>query len=413
MNKLSIKKQLGGRLRRTLWMACAALCAAPSLQAQTEFATDSYEPIPKRFTNSGRAQIVFVMDDAKALQVCDEDLLQLKRITLSTDTKYFSKNRRVTQVRKPIEGIYETKVFQWETTVDDLNEVINIAQNEGCSSHTKKGSVHTFQPIEIPEVPGMTYIRFVYTEEDLKLTRYEICLQQRYGDWEDVEVKDETYGRNPFINAVDYNENIEYEACNWFVTQNLFNKDDKYEYFQKVYRLNTERADTNNVDFNYPQNGERFPIKRILTYPTEEVATELLNEDGTVLQTISGSVNNIVLIGDKCYMVAYDYNEDKSTFYEVERKTNSIREAKSMPLRLSPSLARRTDDITVETAPAAASVRREVVVTAADGRLMARQPIPAGETTVRVSAARMTAGVYTFTVVSEGRKLESGRIIVR
>ncbi len=411
MNKLSIKKQLGGRLRRSLWMACAALCAAPALQAQTTFKSFGFDPISKKFTLSGKPQLLFEAPDGEGLQVYDENLLQLKQINFPKESKYCS-HREVIQERQQIEGAYEDNERQTNSHwVNSLEEAVSLAENSGLSSHTKKGNVHKFMPLEVSEEPGTTYTYYKYTENDNWVYEYEVNRIPKFGDWKTV--SEETYyGNHSYIEIRDYDDGMICDGCSLVcISQSLFNADEKYEYFLEIYSPATE-ADTSIVD-HVNIWGEQIPVKRRLNYWSKCIGTELLSDDGTVVHTFPGSVWSVVLIAGKCYVVELDNDKGEYTFYEVETKTNSIREAKSMPLRLSPSLARRTDDITVETAPAAASVRREVVVTAADGRLMARQPIPAGETTVRVSAARMTAGVYTFTVVSEGRKLESGRIIVR
>lgn len=55
----------------------------------------------------------------------------------------------------------------------------------------------------------------------------------------------------------------------------------------------------------------------------------------------------------------------------------------------------------------------QVVVTAMDGRVVTRVAIPSGETTTRINTSRMGGGVYNFTVVADGKKLENGKIIIR
>ena len=108
------------------------------------------------------------------------------------------------------------------------------------------------------------------------------------------------------------------------------------------------------------------------------------------------------------------YNIKYTTIiYEIDRKTNSIKEVRSDLVNIFPRLAHRNDNITIETGEANAGKRCEVVVTAMDGRIIEHRVIPAGETKTQINASRFGGGAYNFTVYSEGRKLDNGKIIIR
>ena len=97
----------------------------------------------------------------------------------------------------------------------------------------------------------------------------------------------------------------------------------------------------------------------------------------------------------------------------IDSQANAIQAVSVDFVKIFPRMAGRGESITVETSSDAAGQRREVVVTAMDGRIVSRVAVPAGETVTRISTSRMAGGVYNFTVYAGGKKIENGKIVIR
>lgn len=196
-------------------------------------------------------------------------------------------------------------------------------------------------------------------------------------------------------------------------TQTLFNTDDKYEYLAGVYEYGEPRTYTEDAFVN----GEYIPIKRRTEYNSSLTATNVISESGEVLYTFPGRVNQFLLVGGKTYVITEEelgYGElSNFTFYEINRETNSIKAVQTSDIKMYPRLAHRSDNITIETGEAEAGQRKEVVITSMDGRLVGHHDIPAGQTSTQISVARLSGGVYNFTVYANGKRVDNGKIVIR
>ena len=55
----------------------------------------------------------------------------------------------------------------------------------------------------------------------------------------------------------------------------------------------------------------------------------------------------------------------------------------------------------------------EVIVTSANGRVVERTTLRAGNKSLRLNTSRMDAGLYNVTVLKNGQKVENAKVIVR
>lgn len=371
-----------------------------------------YTFIPKKFSYTGQPQLYFEDEDESgiAIRIYDESL-KLKK-ELACDNLYHS-YRTVTEERSVIPGEYDDVVVNEESqSVGSLEEAISMANNYGAESHTKKDNVHTFLPVELPEGNGF-YWKLVYTEGAAEILIYGIQRFPRYSDdWQVTDEEEMKVGYAGFSSVAQHNldEDIPIEDISLTFSQTLFNTDDKYEYLAPVYE--SAKEPYIRVIDRIWRNNEEFPIKRELIYDGNITSTNVVSENGSVLYTFSGDVISITIMGGKTYAVAEEYLSDGRcvlTFYEINPQQNSIKAVQTSEVKIS----RRSDNVTIETSGAAAGQSREVVVTSMDGRTVARCGIPAGETTTRISTARLAGGVYNFTVYAAGKKLENGKIVIR
>ncbi len=141
-----------------------------------------------------------------------------------------------------------------------------------------------------------------------------------------------------------------------------------------------------------------------------------MSEDGNVIMSIPGNnINSFFLYGGKLYACIIEYTPDseKESLYAIDAQTNAIQTVQADFVKIFPRMAGRGESITVETAGEAAGQRREVVVTAMDGRIVSRVAVPAGETVTHINTSRMAGGVYNFTVYAGGKNIENGKIVIR
>lgn len=116
-----------------------------------------------------------------------------------------------------------------------------------------------------------------------------------------------------------------------------------------------------------------------------------------------------------CTRIFLFCEENGTTFYEINAQTNSVQKVLTAPVRIYPRMVRgRSNDfVTIEAGGELSNSRREVVVTDMNGRRLVSRAIPAGESRVQVETGQLSAGVYNFTVYTNGQRVDNGKIIVR
>ena len=175
--------------------------------------------------------------------------------------------------------------------------------------------------------------------------------------------------------------------ANLYVTQTLFNNDDKMEFVLVK------------GDYDY----ERF---------------EIINEDGEVLFSFPAEIGNIIGVfryNGKDYLMCYNKVDDTYDVYAINKDGGENRISKVRTLSgisASPVFAPRNCFVNVEIDEALASDGGELVIVDNSGRIVAKQPFESGQTTVPVSTGHMRAGVYNITL-NTGAEIENARIIVK
>lgn len=266
-----------------------------------------------------------------------------------------------------------------------------------------------------------------------KITVQAIRRRYVFSDWQATEER-LYYGSGFTYYVRDFDTDRLDSEWSGYLTQTLFNTDDKYEYLLPVYEWGQPRdtlyweTSWNGAyeqDYAYVYvNGSREYLKRRLYYsvPTS-VTTRVMSDDGTVLHTIPGSVDDVFLLGGKTYLVAREVTEVNDygaatayriTFYELGDTPNSIKAVRTEEsVKFYPRLARRNESVTIETDAATTGQAREVRITSIDGRLVDRVSLPVGETRAQVGTSRLNGGLYNFTVFANGKKVDNGKIVVK
>lgn len=260
-----------------------------------------------------------------------------------------------------------------------------------------------------------------YLTPDNKVFDFYYAYEWRYvGDWkEEQRVNEYTYPTSPidcYVSTI-VDGNVVVVGRLFYLTQTLFNDDDKFEYLYQTW----DSAPADTVEYDRDDDGEIDSI--VVNNNFVDTGIELRQEDGTVLfrheyakqqETVYYSVE-VYDIGDKVYL-SIEETVSGCVFYSIDKSTSSVSKVKSLPgmLRAYPNPARSGEVLTMDLPEAgAADARRDVRVTSMDGRTMMRQQVGRGERQVQIPLRRMPAGVYNFTLTENGRVVENSRIVVK
>lgn len=408
--KNTMAQKINSICRRIAIATCFVVGMQP-MQAQVTIPSDDDAMvIPKKFSATGKPQLIFPQANGQ-LQIYDENLNLIKEVASPARGPL---NKKIIEERSILPDEYTDKVVndQDTWTVETLNEAIIEAQSRGLEVHISKGDVHIFQPQIAPGHYG-EYQQLTYTESTKEMRTQLIMRQPAYGDWAIVEeIEKETYTHIDNLHIYNYDEELPKEGVDINLTQTLFNTDDKYECFIPVYSY-MAKADTNVVERSpYDES----PIKREVHFYQEQTATNICSaESGEILYSLPICPTSIIQLGGKYYITnANDkYPDEDCVFYQIDWFTNSIKEVHTNAVRMYPGMVHRSENVVIETSEEMAQAPKKVVITDMNGQLMSIQNIPAGQTTTLVNTARLKEGLYNFTVKTEGKVIENGKIIIR
>ena len=211
--------------------------------------------------------------------------------------------------------------------------------------------------------------------------------------------------------------------CSVTISQDLFNDDDHYEFLIPIFELFEE-------DRYEGWNDNAYTIE----YRHRPVGYKIVSEDGSVLHELV--VNEakdkdiycyacVVSLGDKNYLMVESYRrvsesegwstDEVTRFYEIKKDGTGIQKVREMrgSMNIRPTIANRDEQITITLNDDNNSVARELIITGVNGQLVERRTIPAGENSVKVSAAMMRSGMYNFTLQKKGEVVDNGKVIVK
>lgn len=180
-----------------------------------------------------------------------------------------------------------------------------------------------------------------------------------------------------------------------YLTQTLFNNDEKFEYVVGI------EADNNSGISGF----------------------KIVSEDGEVLQTVNFGMSSseeveIIEIGMNTYF-AFMMKENNDSWeyyinlYKINKSDDPTKvSVATAPVRISvsPRVAERNQDITVV---AEGDGVREVVVTDAAGRIVYSTKAAAGQQTVKINSHRLSSGLNVVSVKSADGKNENCKVIVK
>lgn len=194
-------------------------------------------------------------------------------------------------------------------------------------------------------------------------------------------------------------------------TQTLFNNDEKWEYIRGTYIYTVE-------------NSESYERKE-----WKLTKAEILDEDGKVLTEIPTdaitdypgssqpySYLNVVKMGDNHYILSEKRAHSSSdltltTFYKIIKGNSSgIKFTKMDEIKSYPNPVHPNETFTIEVGEENVASGNFIELCDQSGRMVYRQAITSGE--VKVPTLRMK-GMYIYSVVSGGKAISTGKVIVQ
>lgn len=173
------------------------------------------------------------------------------------------------------------------------------------------------------------------------------------------------------------------------LTQTLFNADAKWEYLAK--------------------NGDHY---------------ELYDEDGKMLYAFSakdGEPRRLVLFNGEWYLAfSYDGREngeyvERTSLYRIQPSTpNAIQRIDNPALsRLVSNFVHRNEAVRIVLNPQDAQTAHTLLITDLSGKTIVQQQLAAGQREAVVDTHHFASGTYAFSLTVQGKKVESGKLVVR
>ena len=206
-----------------------------------------------------------------------------------------------------------------------------------------------------------------------------------------------------------------------YLTQTLFNDDDKYEYLYPNYTLE-ESSEENDRD------GDGIVDEIITSWDEKLSSYDVLNLDGEKVGTIpikgtyyDSDALQLYKWNNKYYFCYYDEMENDEgeeigydCYYQFTPKTTEIKKIDApVMFRMMPQVAKRNETVEIEIAEEAIENGGEIVVTDMSGRKVYTRTVRNGEKTLNMPVNRLSSGVYGVSFITKGKKIESSKLIVR
>lgn len=374
--------------RVLLASALATMALAANAQAlEVLRSSKGFNVISKNLTTSGKNILYSSSGDSKdgTYTIYDDNFLQTK--TFSFTGKEFScktvgKKALATITKKTLESIDYDDVYRDESkNINTMEEFVNwmnaersdnvddpdrfsikdcFTDYEGNFACHEPGDSLWQEPLSITDIDGKPAViireeSYYYNKEDKKIHERSAVFTTEFDvaslNWE---IDDSYSGDNAYTDT--YHEEVECVEvkdfdnlqCNRggepYISQTLFNNDDKYEYVVKSYREGTEPSDKNTnfnnglkLGYKKMQDG-KFVIKKTVQDHYYNTYLYVADEDGNKLFDLPGNYGyyfrqddfKIYRLNGKTLFEAQDYDstsrETSYSLYLYDSSTNGIQE---------------------------------------------------------------------------------------
>lgn len=213
-----------------------------------------------------------------------------------------------------------------------------------------------------------------------------------------------------------------------YLTQTLFNTDAAYEYLFPIYTVETVEEHDGATGYDEVK-GKEMVIEKISGTQPRLTGVKVVNDAGATVTTISFDSNfsiyygssispDVFDLGGKKYLAFNGYiqkSADESVsaivIYSIDSETSAVRQvAMETGMRVNPTIAHRSDMITVSLEGDSNKVRKVRVVNAA-GKTVKVVNVPAGQRSIQLHANELSNGLNIVNV--EGEAANTCKVIVR
>ena len=244
---------------------------------------------------------------------------------------------------------------------------------------------------------------FDWSPETKEVRRVEPYYREGYqGEWKVVEDYESSIGEIVQARFADYDNNPGADQ-KFFVTQTLFNDDSDFEVIFPIYDegdITIEESD---------RDGDGNVDMRITYKGGKRIGYNVLSESGATICSFippsgfnTGSIDRIIKMNECFYVIMSIWNNEGSYrgIFKVDHTTNAIQYVKSVKMNVSPTIANRSDNITVTLGED--SDAKEIRVINAQGQTIKSIPVTEGQKTITFSAQGMSQGLNIINAPEKG-----------
>ena len=361
----------------------------------------------------------------------ERTVLKVEEYSKTKKNSWSSYNEFITQANISYNGENFEECFIIKE-LDNGDKIISIDHTKYQGSFGQDNSQVYFAYEQFGFKYPMVYF---YVKKDGPVTEYQTLYMPTYSDWKITGTHNENLtqkiSRIKLMNINLNNTNDNGTGGYFEVTQTLFNDDEKYEYLVPKLKM----ADLGNT---YPSSDENNPYKLTLnrsilvTDKSDLVLSgiQVVSEDGTILKDLDFdadfegmvSCNNstpdacVITIGNNTYLAfpGQKNGNDCTVFYQIDRTTSSIQQAKSVPaalMQIVPTVAKSGSEINVNFGDDNKD-GSQIEVISASGAKVKSMNVPAGQKSAQFSV-NGASGLYCVSRVQKNQPRETKKIIIK
>lgn len=416
------------------------------------FSYDFAFSIPKEFSyNEEPSLMMYVGNDYNTIQIYDENLEEVKKITMKEELPYNFQLTYQDQVREVVDVnevqngtirnyfSYDNFIRCEKNADPSFDESCLITEDMGNGikkikiDYSRSRFTSNEQMYYAYSYFGMKYPKVYFIDDGKEFNGYEATYNVQYSDWKNAGTRVvDCSEKQKRIRLFYVNLNKDNRKADGYfeVSQTLFNDDASYEYIMPKYKLSTKGRPISDSYISNEENEEKIiTTNSVLVSEKNKLALsgfQILSENGNIISDITfdsefeGAVNTysvyIVTIGNNTYLAFDgDYNGTSSTiFYKINKeKTNAIQKVKIAPsvMRISPTIANSGSTINV-TFNDENEKGSDIVVVSASGAAMGSYHVPAGQTSAQIKT-NTSAGMYCVSRLQKNKVIETRKILVK
>lgn len=357
---------------------------------------------PKEFCYEGKVKLIMdeseYSETASIFKIYDSNFEVEKTVNLNLEsdtykTYYQRKKEEVIMINSK-DDVWGTGYYSWEDAKGVTNSYLYdfTKEKDGYQMWSENKNDYYMYDVFGEKYPKLYF--YWNPENNTSYIRHFEYKTTYTGDWYNYDEREGYRSTEPlYFEFNDYDNNRCVEK-GFSISQTLFNNDEKYEALVPKYSQIEELSDERDAD------GDGVIDHRTMSVGRHPTGLSVVSEDGTELYSIEpdiflneyGIEYELIKINGKLYIAVQDETYDNYVFFEINRETSSIKQvAKLKGMRVSPTIAEQTDNITVELGEG--SNAKEIVVVNGNGQVVKQIPVKNGERQITINAGSLNRGL--------------------